>query len=131
MLALRPVRVEPVALAVLAQIAGELAAGTVVVGPGGSTADALVTGITHDSRAVQPGDLYAALPGAHVHGADYAPEAIERGAVAMLSDRPVDGLPTIVSADARGVLGAVAARVYGQPSRHLEVYGVTGTNGKT
>ena len=126
MLALRPVRVEPVALAALAEVAG-----TVVVGPDGSAADALVTGITHDSRAVQPGDLYAALPGAHVHGADYVPEARERGAVAVLSDRPIDGLPTIVSSDARGVLGPVAARVYGEPSRHLAVYGVTGTNGKT
>src|SRR5690348_13098234 len=121
MLALRPVRVEPVSLAALAAIAGAAA----------TTSGTTVTGITHDSRAARPGDLYAALPGAHVHGADFAPEAIGNGAVAVLSDRPVEGAPCLVVPDPRAVLGEVSAAVYGQPSRRLALYGVTGTNGKT
>jgi UDP-N-acetylmuramoyl-L-alanyl-D-glutamate--2,6-diaminopimelate ligase len=121
MLALRPVRVEPVSLAALAAVAG--AAPPAVDPP--------VTGITHDSRSVRPGDVYAALPGAHVHGAEFVTEALDRGAVAVLSDRAIDAAPTIVVDDVRAVLGAVSARVYGDPSRRLALYGVTGTNGKT
>ncbi|HVU72776.1 MAG TPA: UDP-N-acetylmuramoyl-L-alanyl-D-glutamate--2,6-diaminopimelate ligase [Mycobacteriales bacterium] len=123
MLALRPVRVEPVSLSALAAVAGATP---------DPAADVHVTGITHDSRAVQPGDLYAALAGAHVHGAAFAGDAVERGAVAVLSDHPIEGTtPTLVVADPRKVLGAVSAAVFGEPSRKLAVYGVTGTNGKT
>src|SRR6201994_2436070 len=46
----------------------------------------VVTGVTHDSRAVQPGDLYAALPGSRVHGADFCAAAVTAGAVAVLTD---------------------------------------------
>jgi UDP-N-acetylmuramoyl-L-alanyl-D-glutamate--2,6-diaminopimelate ligase len=93
--------------------------------------DALVTGVTHDSRAVVPGTLYAALPGAHRHGAEFAAEARRRGAVAALSDRPLAGLPTLVVPDPRRALGPVAAAVHGDPSLDLAVHAVTGTNGKT
>jgi UDP-N-acetylmuramoyl-L-alanyl-D-glutamate--2,6-diaminopimelate ligase len=100
-------------------------------------ADPAVTGITHDSRSVQPGDLFAALPGATDHGAQFAAEAAERGAVAALTDPtgtgPVSqaGLPAVVVPDPRAVLGALAARVYGDPASALTVIGVTGTHGKT
>jgi UDP-N-acetylmuramoyl-L-alanyl-D-glutamate--2,6-diaminopimelate ligase len=101
----------------------------------GSLAGVLVTGCTHDSRAVRPGDLYAALPGAHAHGADFADEARRAGAVAVLTDPPgaarVEGLPLLVADTPRSVLGAVASWVHGDPSAALTVLGVTGTNGKT
>lgn len=96
-----------------------------------------VTGCTLDSRAVQPGDLYAALPGARAHGADFAAAAEAAGASAILTDPAGAGrcaaydLPVLVADDPRGVLGAVAAWVHDDPSAAMLVLGVTGTNGKT
>ncbi|MGY4921508.1 UDP-N-acetylmuramoyl-L-alanyl-D-glutamate--2,6-diaminopimelate ligase [Streptomyces sp. 900105755] len=96
-----------------------------------------VTGITHDSRAVRPGDLYAALPGARLHGADFAVQAAGLGAVAVLTDpagaeRAVaTGLPVLVVDDPRGRMGELAATIYGRPGRDLLQIGITGTSGKT
>jgi UDP-N-acetylmuramoyl-L-alanyl-D-glutamate--2,6-diaminopimelate ligase len=96
-----------------------------------------VTGVTLDSRSVRPGDLYAALPGFHRHGADFAAEAVAAGAVAVLTDPAgvgsahATGAPVLVVADPRAVLGAVSAAVYGSPAEGLLMLGVTGTNGKT
>ena len=104
---------------------------------GPPAASVAVTGVTHDSRAVRRGDLYAALPGRRTHGVEFAAAAAAGGAVAVLTD-PVgrdgavaSGLPVLVVPDPRAVLGPVAARVYGDPSADLLVIGVTGTNGKT
>ncbi|MGY1712168.1 UDP-N-acetylmuramoyl-L-alanyl-D-glutamate--2,6-diaminopimelate ligase [Geodermatophilus sp. SYSU D00758] len=94
-------------------------------------------GVTLASGEVAAGDLYAALPGARTHGARYAADAAARGAVAVLTDPAgreqacATGLPVCVTEDPRAVLGAVAARVYGEPARRLQVVGITGTNGKT
>jgi UDP-N-acetylmuramoyl-L-alanyl-D-glutamate--2,6-diaminopimelate ligase len=99
--------------------------------------DVAPTGCTLDSRAVRPGDLYAALPGARAHGADFAASAAAAGAVALLTDPAGEqrcaatGLPVLLADDPRAVLGRLAARVYGEPARALTVLGVTGTNGKT
>jgi UDP-N-acetylmuramoyl-L-alanyl-D-glutamate--2,6-diaminopimelate ligase len=99
--------------------------------------DVRLTGCTLDSRAVQPGDLYAALPGARAHGADFARQAVAAGAAAVLTDEDGAGrcasygLPVLVAQDPRGVLGEAARWVYGAPSQDLLVLGVTGTNGKT
>src|SRR6266704_2668258 len=96
-----------------------------------------VTGITHDSAAVQPGDLYAAVPGSRHHGAEFCGQAAAAGAVAVLTDpagrdRAIRcGLPVFVVADPRGRLGEVASWVYGDPSGRLLLVGVTGTSGKT
>jgi UDP-N-acetylmuramoyl-L-alanyl-D-glutamate--2,6-diaminopimelate ligase len=98
-----------------------------------------VTGAALRAQYVRPGDLFAALPGAHAHGADFAADALAAGAVAVLTDkagaaRPAlrdAGVPLLVHNDPRSVLGAVAARIYGDPSHHLAVLGVTGTSGKT
>ena len=98
----------------------------------GDLGDRAVTGITHDSRDVRGGDLYAALPGEHAHGLDFAADAERAGAVALLTDRPgPHPLPALVVPQPRKVLGRVAAWVYGDPSRAMNVLGVTGTNGKT
>ena len=99
-----------------------------------------VTGVTLDSRRVHAGDLYAALPGAHTHGARFATMAQSAGAVAVLTDPcgveimsadPGCTLPALVVEDPRGVLGAISAWIYGQPAAGLTTTGVTGTNGKT
>ncbi|KAF3464947.1 UDP-N-acetylmuramoyl-L-alanyl-D-glutamate--2,6-diaminopimelate ligase [Streptomyces sp. Tu 3180] len=96
-----------------------------------------VTGITHDSRAVRPGDLYAALPGARAHGADFAVQAAGLGAVAALTDPSgaervaAAGLPALVVDDPRGRMGELAATIYGHPGRDLLQIGITGTSGKT
>ncbi|HEU5268060.1 MAG TPA: UDP-N-acetylmuramoyl-L-alanyl-D-glutamate--2,6-diaminopimelate ligase [Jatrophihabitans sp.] len=111
---------------------GQLAAGRATV----HGADVGVTGLTANSAWVRPGDLFVALPGARVHGAMYAPDAVARGAVAVLTDRAggeqlTTDVPALVVPDVRGELGPVSARVYGDPSAHMSVLGVTGTSGKT
>jgi UDP-N-acetylmuramoyl-L-alanyl-D-glutamate--2,6-diaminopimelate ligase len=96
-----------------------------------------VTGVCLDSRRVQPGDLYAGLPGARAHGAQFSEQAAASGAVAVLTDDAgaaaalAAGLPAVVVPSPRAVLGAVAADVYGHPARDLRMIGVTGTQGKT
>jgi UDP-N-acetylmuramoyl-L-alanyl-D-glutamate--2,6-diaminopimelate ligase len=123
----RPSRVRPTPL-------GDLARRLDVPDPGGDTE---VTGITHDSRAVRPGDLYAALPGARFHGADFAAQAAAAGAAAVLTDpagaerAAAAGLPVLAVADPRAVMGELAAAVYGDPSRSILRIGITGTSGKT
>src|SRR5712672_3064114 len=96
-----------------------------------------LSGLTLDSRSVEPGDLYVALPGARVHGAVFCADAVAAGAVAVLTDpdgraRAVaSGVPVFVLADPRGKLGEIACWVYGNPSSRLLLIGVTGTSGKT
>jgi UDP-N-acetylmuramoyl-L-alanyl-D-glutamate--2,6-diaminopimelate ligase len=96
-----------------------------------------LSGITLDSRSVEPGDLYVALPGARVHGAAFCADAVASGAVAVLTDpdgraRAVaSGVPVFVLADPRARLGEIACWVYGDPSARLRLIGVTGTSGKT
>jgi UDP-N-acetylmuramoyl-L-alanyl-D-glutamate--2,6-diaminopimelate ligase len=117
----------------------EVAGGRLVVGTAPAQDAPLVHGVTLDSRTVAPGDLYAALPGANAHGADFAGPAADSGAVAILTDDVGAGraaaagshLPVIVVADPRGVLGTVSAAVYGTTDLRLRTTGVTGTNGKT
>lgn len=97
----------------------------------------LLTGVTLDSRSARDGDLWCALPGANAHGADFAGQARERGAVLALTDeagaqRCEDaGLPALVVDDPRAATAAAAAIVQGRPATHLRTIGVTGTNGKT
>ncbi|WP_037668869.1 UDP-N-acetylmuramoyl-L-alanyl-D-glutamate--2,6-diaminopimelate ligase [Streptomyces griseus] len=123
----RPVRVSA---APLAELADQLGAEQ----PGSA---AEVTGITHDSRAVRPGDLYAALPGARLHGADFVTQAAGLGAVAVLTDptgaerAAATGLPVLVVDDPRARMGELAATIYGHPGRDLLQIGITGTSGKT
>ncbi len=102
-----------------------------------SMRDWRVTGVTHDSRAVRPGDLYVALPGSRVHGAGFSAAAVEAGAVAILTDpagrdrAAACGVPVFVVADPRARLGEVACWIYGNPSSRVRLIGVTGTSGKT
>ncbi|MBK9181217.1 MAG: UDP-N-acetylmuramoyl-L-alanyl-D-glutamate--2,6-diaminopimelate ligase [Acidimicrobiales bacterium] len=95
-------------------------------------ADVDVAGVTHDSRAVGPGDLFCCLPGEHHDGHDFAPAALERGAVALLCERHLAlDVTQVIAASARESMAPIAATLHGDPSRSLTVVGVTGTNGKT
>ena len=110
-----------------------------LVGADDPASEVSVTGVTLDSRAVRQGDLYAALPGARAHGADFAGQAATAGAVAVLTDRVgVDrmvaaglALPAVVVEHPRAALGAVSAHVLGTEGLALRLVGITGTNGKT
>jgi UDP-N-acetylmuramoyl-L-alanyl-D-glutamate--2,6-diaminopimelate ligase len=96
--------------------------------------DVEVCGITHDSRRVEAGDLFVAVPGENFDGRRFAPQAVERGAVAVLGrgEAPPElGVPWIAAEDPRAALGPLSARIYGHPDEQLQLVGVTGTNGKS
>ncbi|MBP1641894.1 MAG: UDP-N-acetylmuramoyl-L-alanyl-D-glutamate--2,6-diaminopimelate ligase [Acidobacteria bacterium] len=98
--------------------------------------DPEVSGVRHDSRRVAAGDLFVAWSGARHDGAAFGADAIARGAVAVISDRPrPEGLapevPWLVAAEPRALLGPLAAPLHGHPDRDLVLVGVTGTNGKS
>ena len=90
-----------------------------------------VTGVVHDSRLVEPGFAFVAIPGFKRDGAEFAPEALRRGASLVVAEREIPEAPTAVVPDVRYSLAALARALSGDPSRNMEVYGVTGTNGKT
>jgi UDP-N-acetylmuramoyl-L-alanyl-D-glutamate--2,6-diaminopimelate ligase len=91
-----------------------------------------VRGITQDSRAVRPGSLFVAVPGLRVDGHRFAAQAMQAGATALIVEHPVEAaIPQLVVADARRALAVAAAWWSGDPASHLDVVGVTGTDGKT
>ena len=98
--------------------------------------EVVVTGLTLSSQRVVAGDLYAALPGSRAHGIEYAAQAQTAGAVAVLTDaagapHAPPGMPVVLVAEPRALLGRLAAHVYDEPARSLRMLGVTGTQGKT
>ncbi len=111
----------------------ELLAGIGTEPVASSKAKADITGLTADSRQVKAGDLFIALQGAKSDGANYAQEAVQRGAVAVLSEKPLPGLgvPVFTTSGTRKALALLAGNFYGNPARELVLLGVTGTNGKT
>ena len=140
---LRPNSVRPVSLAHLreylqglgAQVSSQPASGV----QGSESGESVeVTGISMDSRGVRPQDLYVALPGAKVHGAQFAAGALELGAAAILTDATGAELlgevavPLLVTEHLREDVGPLAAQIYGSASfPGMHRYAVTGTNGKT
>ena len=105
---------------------------------GGVSTDALVgeiSGISNRDSDIEPGDLFLAIAGEKVHGANFASAAIARGAVAILTDaqgsKLISGVPTIVVNDVRTAGALVASFLYKDPTRDLHAIGITGTNGKT
>ena len=125
---IRPEHPRPRQLSALAELVGQSG----FVGP-----DSEVSGVAAGSSEVRPGDVFFALPGAKAHGATFAEEAISAGAVAVVTD--VRGLallsgcavPVVVCDDPRSLLGPVSAWVYHTDHSTPELFGVTGTNGKT
>jgi UDP-N-acetylmuramoyl-L-alanyl-D-glutamate--2,6-diaminopimelate ligase len=91
-----------------------------------------VRDLAYDTRAVVPGALYFCVPGANVDGHDFADEAIERGAVALVVERPLEvSVPQVVVPDARVAMAPAADAFFDHPTKELQVAGITGTNGKT
>ena len=91
-----------------------------------------VVGVAHDSRLVEPGFAFVAIPGFRRDGTEFVPEALRRGAALVVAERGLPpGVPAVVVPDARAALAALARAVFGEPSAEMSVYGVTGTNGKT
>jgi UDP-N-acetylmuramoyl-L-alanyl-D-glutamate--2,6-diaminopimelate ligase len=91
-----------------------------------------VTGLAFDNRAVERGTLFFCVPGFTRDGHDFAPDAVARGASALVVDRPLGlGVPEVVVADVRAAMAQAAARFFGDPTAALDVCGITGTNGKT
>ena len=95
--------------------------------------DLSVSGLAIDNRQVQPGYIFIARPGASVDGHDFIPDAIRRGAVAVVGQKEITSLdvPYVRVSDSRRAVTHLAAAFYGHPGRKLTVIGVTGTDGKT
>ena len=91
-----------------------------------------VRDLAYDARAVGPGALFFTVPGERADGHDFAAEAVERGAVAVVVERRLDlSVPQVVVRDARAAMAPAADVFFGEPTEELEVIGVTGTSGKT
>ena len=98
--------------------------------------DLEVLEIAYDSRRVKPGSLFVAIRGEKADGNQFVPDALTRGAVAIISEQPIPAslpkkFPWIKVAEARKALAIVAANYFGRPAEVLKLIGVTGTNGKT
>src|SRR5438445_7994467 len=91
-----------------------------------------VAALAYDSRRAVPGTLFFCVRGFTADGHDHAPEAVARGAAALVVERPLElGVPEVLVPDARAAMAPAATRFYGDPTRRLAVVGITGTNGKT
>jgi UDP-N-acetylmuramoyl-L-alanyl-D-glutamate--2,6-diaminopimelate ligase len=92
----------------------------------------VITGVTHRAQAVEPGFLFAALPGARHHGLEFLAQALELGAAAVLSDRdPGTAVPHLLTGQPRRAMALAAWTLAGHPERRLTMVGITGTNGKS
>lgn len=97
-----------------------------------SVGETEITALAYDNRTVQPGTLFFCVPGFTRDGHDFAPDAVARGASALVVERPLGlGVPELVVPSVRAAMAPAAAAFYGRPSETLQVVGVTGTNGKT
>jgi len=104
----------------------------VVSGAPAAARDVEVSELAYDNRAVTAGTLFFCVPGFTRDGHEFAADAIARGAVALVVQRPLGlGVPEIVVDNVRQAMAPAAARFYGDPTAELQVVGVTGTNGKT
>src|SRR4051794_17550050 len=99
---------------------------------GEGPADVRITGLAYDNRLVEPGFAFFCVPGFTRDGHDFAPDAVARGAAALVVTRPLGlGVPEVRVEDMRSAMAVAAARFYGEPTARLPVVGITGTNGKT
>jgi UDP-N-acetylmuramoyl-L-alanyl-D-glutamate--2,6-diaminopimelate ligase len=91
-----------------------------------------VRDLAYDTRSVTPGAVFFCVPGARADGHDFAAEAVERGAVALVVERPLQvDVPVVVVPDARAAMAVAADVFFEMPTEELQVAGVTGTSGKT
>jgi UDP-N-acetylmuramoyl-L-alanyl-D-glutamate--2,6-diaminopimelate ligase len=109
---------------------GELVAGVGFVD--GAGAEVEIAGLAYDSRAVRPGTLFFCVSGFRSDGHDFAAQAVQDGAAALVVERPLGlDVPEVLVPSVRAAMGPVASRFYGDPTASLDVVGITGTNGKT
>jgi UDP-N-acetylmuramoyl-L-alanyl-D-glutamate--2,6-diaminopimelate ligase len=98
----------------------------------GAGGDVEISALAYDNRRVEPGTLFFCVPGFTRDGHAFAPDAVARGAAALVVERPLGlGVPEVVVPSVRMAMGPAAARFFGDPTAELEVVGITGTNGKT
>ena len=98
----------------------------------GAVPEVEISRLAYSSQSVTPGTLFFCVPGFRSDGHDFAPDAVARGAVALVCQRPLGlGVPEVLVDDVRAAMGPAAARFHGDPTAELDVVGVTGTNGKT
>jgi UDP-N-acetylmuramoyl-L-alanyl-D-glutamate--2,6-diaminopimelate ligase len=91
-----------------------------------------VADLAYDAREVSPGALFFCVPGTRAEGHDFAEQAVARGAVALVVERPLEAaVPQLVVDDARAAMAPAADEFFGRPTEELQVLGVTGTSGKT
>jgi UDP-N-acetylmuramoyl-L-alanyl-D-glutamate--2,6-diaminopimelate ligase len=94
--------------------------------------DIEIADLAYDNRRVTPGTLFFCVPGFTRDGHDFAPDAVARGAAALVVERPLRlGVPEVLVASVRAAMAPAAAAFYGDPTAMLETVGITGTNGKT
>jgi UDP-N-acetylmuramoyl-L-alanyl-D-glutamate--2,6-diaminopimelate ligase len=99
---------------------------------GGGAPEVEISALAYSSNSVTPGALFFCVPGFTSDGHDFAPDAVKRGAAALVTERKLDlGVPEVVVESVRAAMGPAAARFYGDPTAQLDVVGITGTNGKT
>src|SRR5688572_10260341 len=116
----------------LERLIAALAPEAVLGEPGRGSATVEVRDLAYDARAVTPGAAFFCVPGSTRDGHDFAAEAVRNGAVVLVVERAVEpAVPQLVVPDARAAMATAADLFFGEPTRELEVAGVTGTNGKT
>lgn len=94
--------------------------------------DVEIAALAYDNRKVQPGTLFFCVPGFTRDGHDFAPDAVARGAAALVVERELGlGVPEVRVRSVRAAMAVAAANFHGDPSAELDVVGITGTNGKT
>jgi UDP-N-acetylmuramoyl-L-alanyl-D-glutamate--2,6-diaminopimelate ligase len=104
----------------------------IATGEAGQATAVEITSLAYDSREVRPDGLFFCVKGFQSDGHDFAAQAVQNGAAALVAERPLGlGVPEVIVPSVRAAMGPIAARFFGDPSAELRVVGVTGTNGKT
>ena len=104
----------------------------IAAGEAGQATAVEITSLAYDSREVRPDGLFFCVKGFQSDGHDFAAQAVQNGAAALVAERPLGlGVPEVIVPSVRAAMGPIAARFYGDPTSQLRVVGVTGTNGKT
>ena len=104
----------------------------IIAGAPAGAGDLEITGLAYDNRVAEPGTLFFCVPGFTRDGHEFAPDAIARGAVALVVERPLDlDMPQVRVPSVRAAMAPAAAAFYNDPTARLTTVGVTGTNGKT
>src|SRR5688572_6550898 len=94
--------------------------------------DVAITGLAYRSESVTQGTLFFCVPGFVVDGHEFAPDAVKRGAAAVVCERALGlGVPEVIVPSVRAAMGPIAAAFHADPTAELKVVGITGTNGKT